>query len=180
MTRITKDTSLKDLASIVSTALAEAGIEAVLVGGAAVSIYSDNIYQTYDLDFVTRSSNKAISEVLEPLGFTRSGKGRHWKNSDTDFLVEFPGGDLNFGETNMSIESTSMLSTPFGSLRVITATQAVMDRLAAFAHWGDNQSYRQATLIVRGNDIDWDELRSWADKEGVKSSLIDELVVVSQ
>jgi len=175
MTKIAKDTTLKDLASIISTALTEAGIEAVLVGGAAVSIYSDNAYQTYDLDFVTRHSARAISEALRPLGFERQGKEKHWQNPNTNFLVEFPGSDLSFGETDASIESTATLSTSLGSLRVITPTQTVMDRLAAFIHWNDGQSHRQAVLIVENNDIDWGELHKWADKEGVEHSVIADL-----
>jgi len=50
-----------------------------------------------------------------------------------------------------------------------------MDRLAAFVHWGDKQSYEQAVLIVQNNDIEWDLLYEWAKNEGADSSVIDEL-----
>ena len=48
---ITRETTLTDLAAIVSTALERHGIGATLSGGAAVSIYSDNRYESEDLDF---------------------------------------------------------------------------------------------------------------------------------
>lgn len=41
---IDEHTSLEELAAIVSEALEEAGIIATLSGGAAVSIYSDDVY----------------------------------------------------------------------------------------------------------------------------------------
>jgi len=50
---ITKKTTLIELAAIVSDALENAGITATLSGGAAVSIYTDNRYESFDLDFVT-------------------------------------------------------------------------------------------------------------------------------
>jgi hypothetical protein len=42
MTRITATTSLQEIAAIVSTALENAGISAVLGGGGAVTHYSEN------------------------------------------------------------------------------------------------------------------------------------------
>lgn len=45
--------SLKDLAGLVSEAMRKGGVDAVLVGGACVTIYTDNRYQSYDLDYVS-------------------------------------------------------------------------------------------------------------------------------
>jgi len=50
---ITEETTLTELAAIVSDVLEREGIVATLSGGAAVSIYSDNRYVSEDLDFVT-------------------------------------------------------------------------------------------------------------------------------
>ena len=44
---------IKELACFVYELLKNNGIDAVLVGGACVSIYSQNRYQSYDLDFAT-------------------------------------------------------------------------------------------------------------------------------
>ncbi len=44
---------LKELACLIYETLKNSGINAVLVGGACVSIYSHNRYQSSDLDFAT-------------------------------------------------------------------------------------------------------------------------------
>ncbi len=68
---IDENTSLAELAVIVSSALEDAGIIATLSGGAAVSIYSDNAYESADLDFVTFESKKKLASVVGALGFTQ-------------------------------------------------------------------------------------------------------------
>lgn len=78
MKRISKSTTIKELAAIISSALTECGIEAVLVGGAAVSIYTDNQDLTYDLDFVSPHRIELIAEALQPLSFARQDAGRHF------------------------------------------------------------------------------------------------------
>ena len=44
--------SLGDFAGYISAELRKRGIDVILVGGACVTIYSLNRYQSYDLDFV--------------------------------------------------------------------------------------------------------------------------------
>ena len=66
-----KNLPLKYLAIYVSDYLCKNGVETILSGGACVSIYTDNKYISYDLDFVLTSSdvqNKA-KELLEEIGF---------------------------------------------------------------------------------------------------------------
>jgi hypothetical protein len=46
-----KNITLKELAAIVSKKLKEHKLDCTLVGGACVSIYSQNRYQSYDLDY---------------------------------------------------------------------------------------------------------------------------------
>ena len=62
---------IKELASIISSKLNEKGIDAILVGGACVSIYTKNKYLSIDLDFVSSASIKEISPALSELGFER-------------------------------------------------------------------------------------------------------------
>jgi len=84
MTVIRKQTSILDLAVIVSTALERANITAVLSGGAAVSIYTDNRYKSMDLDFVSTAETKVIEAALVPLGFKRQDGSRYFTHDDTD------------------------------------------------------------------------------------------------
>lgn len=69
---ISNDTSLTELATVVSEALGAAGVVATLSGGAAVSIYSANRYLSEDLDFVTNAVMSELERVLVPLGEPQS------------------------------------------------------------------------------------------------------------
>lgn len=71
MNRINKDSGIPEIAAFVSEALEEAGIDAVLSGGATVTVYAENPYMTGDLDFVSSAPTTRIEEVLSALGFTR-------------------------------------------------------------------------------------------------------------
>lgn len=61
---INPETSLEELAAIVSQALAQAGIDAVLSGGGTVAQYSENEYMSADLDFVTRLPARQPGQAL--------------------------------------------------------------------------------------------------------------------
>ena len=173
MTEISSGTSLEELAAIVSGALERAGITATLSGGAAVTIYADNEYLSGDLDFVTNARMVRLEEALAPLGFIRQAGARQLRHPDTELYVEFPPGPLAFGETTLAGDDTAMLVTQYGPLRIVTPTQLVMDRLAAFTHWHDGQSYDQAVMVARRQDIDWGELGVWADREGIETSVVE-------
>jgi len=68
---IHEESTLEEVASIVCTALDESGISVVLSGGAAVSIYSDNEYESYDLDFVPMGLARRVDRIMESLDFSR-------------------------------------------------------------------------------------------------------------
>ncbi len=72
-----KKINIKDLAALVCHKLTENDIDAVLVGGACVSIYTKNEYASFDLDFVSHARLKNIAPVLKELGFYREGT-RHF------------------------------------------------------------------------------------------------------
>lgn len=56
-----------------------------------------------------------------------------------------------------------------GELRIISPTDCVKDRLAAYYHWGDQQSLEQAVIVAKDNEIDLDELKRWSRAEGKSS-----------
>ena len=162
MTSIRPDTSIVELAAVVSKALEAAGVTAVLSGGAAVSIYTSNRYQSLDLDFVTSEQLSKLATILEPHGFVR-GKGRHLEHPHTDLYLEFPPGPPAVG--GYIITEWSSLETEYGTIQMLTPTQMVMDRLAAFFHWNDPQALDQAVLIAQDNTLEWPALEDWASLE---------------
>ena len=155
--------SMIELAAIVSQALEAAGVVAVLSGGSAISVYSDNRYRSFDLDFVTSESLSKLARVLEPLGFEK-GKGRYFEHPDTDFYVEFPPGPIAVGGT--VITQWTRLETAYGIIQILSPTHMVMDRLAAFIHWTDPQALDQAVMVARAHALDWPSLEAWALEEG--------------
>ncbi len=171
MTGITANTSLQEIAAIVSTALENAGIPAVLGGGGAVTHYSENEYMSTDLDFITVARNKEIAPVVAELGF--SPEGKDFYHPESQFFLEFPPGPLSFGDRYVDSSQTTILKTKYGSVRIITPTQCVMDRLAWFKHGNDSQAREQAIMVAKRNQIDWDEIYSWSKNEGISSVDID-------
>jgi hypothetical protein len=172
---ITADTSPFELAALVSQTLEDAGIKATLSGGAAVSVYTHNRYQSSDLDFVTAARRDALSAALRPLGFRLANDLRHFVHPGTPLFLEFPAGPLEFGDRVVHHDEIPRLQTPWGPLRVITPTQCVMDRLAAFWHWRDRQSWDQAVMVAAHQTVDYDELVAYAASEGADSSDISRL-----
>lgn len=172
MRRVTTETTMAELAAIVSEALEAAGIVATLSGGGAVAIYADNRYVSKDLDFVTTALLAELKPVLEPLGFVHSGSPRLlvFEHPATTWYLEFPPAPLGFGGTYVDATTIGALSTAAGKIRVITPTHSVMDRLIAAVSWQDPQSLDQALLVARNQEINWNELDAWVVAEGISTS----------
>lgn len=168
MTEITSDSSLLEVAALVSEALESAGIIATLSGGGAVSIYTENVYQSYDLDFVTAAMIADLTPALEPLGFRHTPGTRfaQFEHPLIEWYLEFPASPLTFGHLEADHGDCAVIDLPVGQLRIITPTQSVMDRLSAAFAWSDPQSREQAILVATSNEIDWQALEAWFGDEG--------------
>lgn len=157
--------TIGELAAYVSGHLAGRGIKVVLSGGACVSIYSANQYRSDDLDFIESGSvtRKALKQALGEIGFME--KNRYFQRSDTRFFLEFPPGPLAVGREPVKEAAQKRYST--GTLRLLSPTDCVKDRLAAYFHWRDLQSLEQALLVCARNPVDLREVRQWAKNEGM-------------
>lgn len=120
MRSVDASTSIEELAAAVSQALEGAGIRATLSGGGAVTVYSENEYESADLDFITSARNDLIARALEPLGFCHRPGKREFTHPGTDYYVEFPPGPLAFGGTVISDSDAAVVETAFGPLRIVT------------------------------------------------------------
>ena len=163
---ITAGTTAVELAARVSQALEAAGIKATLSGGGAVSIYTENEYQSKDLDFVTSERRDRLAAALEPLGFALASDRRHFSHPKTELFLEFPAAPLQFGNRVVQHDDIPKMDTAWGPLRVVTPTLCVMDRLAAYWHWHDRQSWDQAVMVARHHPVDHDTLVAYARDEG--------------
>lgn len=150
---------------LVSQALATAGIDAVLSGGAVVSIYTRNEYESGDLDFISTADTGRIATAMNALGFER--EGRMFTHPHTNLFVEFPPGPLAIGEELIRSTEVEVRKTAKGTIRLLTPTQCVMDRLAAYFHWGDLQSLDQALMVSKKQKIHLTKIEVWAKREGM-------------
>lgn len=172
---IDENTSLEELAVLVSKSLEECGISATLSGGAAVSIYSANEYESADLDFVTSERQAALAAAIEPLGFELSKNLRQFFHPNSQWFVEFPPGPLGFGDTTVDHNDIPVLQTVYGPLRIVSPALSIMDRLAAYWYFNDGQCWDQAKMIAERNDVDWERVYAWAVTEGQPPEDIDRL-----
>jgi hypothetical protein len=156
--------SLKKLAAYISHYLRENGIPNVLTGGACVSIYTENSYQSYDLDFVNIEGVpiSGVSSRLKEIGFEE--KGRIFLSDKAKYSVDILSPPLSVGRQQIltvnSIEVDKLI------LELLTPTDSVKDRLAAFYFWNDRQAFEQALLIQAHKKVDFDEIRKWSEMEG--------------
>lgn len=159
-----REMTAEELAGLVCQALREAGITVTLSGGACVAIWSCGKYVSQDLDFIEEGPvpRRQVIEAMKTLGF--QPEGRYFVHLDTQFFVEFPTGPLMVGDER--VERVSIRNTPGGELRLLSPTDCVKDRLAAYFHWNDRQALEQAVLVASAQQIDLDNVRQWSDSEG--------------
>ena len=159
------DMSQAEFGAFVQSHLRDHGIEVVLSGGASVAIYSEGKYVSVDLDMVPKYSlnRPKLTAAMRILGFDEP-KARSFIHPDSPHIVEFPAGPLSVG--GEPVKEIVEIKYSTGILRVISATECVKDRLAAYYHWGDLPSLDQAVLVAKANDVDLKEIGRWSEIEG--------------
>lgn len=168
--QITQKSTLAEIGAIVCEALKKIGIEAILSGGAVVSIYTNNKYESFDLDFVSIADRKKIKSAMLSLGF-KQDQSRHFIHPHSKYFVEFPGAAMMIGD--QPIKEFSEIKLPQGTLKLLTPTDSVKDRLAAYYHWNDRQALNQAIWIAQEHPVKMGEIKSWSEKEGMSSKFKD-------
>jgi hypothetical protein len=160
-----KDMSIGELAAFVCTHLLENSIICTLSGGACVSIYSKNQYQSWDIDFIemVTYSRKQIRDIMKEIGFDEVN--RYFVHPDTKYFVEFPSGPLAIG--SQPVKEVNYIEFTTGTLRILTPTDCVKDRLSAYYFWDDLQSLEQAIMVANEYIIDLDDINNWSESEGM-------------
>jgi len=163
-----RDMTVGELAAYVAGHLGGRGFDVVLSGGACVMLYSRGDYVSMDLDFVRTGvgAGRRLREALAEIGFAE--KGRCFAHPETDFLLDFPGGPLAVGR--QPVEAVRTLEFPTGTLRLLSPTDCVKDRLANYFHFGDRQCLHQAMLVTRAEAVDLDDVARWSAAEGKREA----------
>lgn len=163
-----KELSRLELAALVTETLKDAGIDVVLSGGSCVSIYSSEKYVSKDLDFigVSLKSNRQIAKAIQSLGFKNLPKNsRHFAHVETTFTLEFPSAPLMIGDEHIKLNAVGAIDTDLGTLRLLTPTDCVKDRLANHYYFGDKQCLEQALLVAKTHPINLTALKQWHQNE---------------
>jgi hypothetical protein len=124
-------------------AIAEAPI---LVGGAAVELFTEGGYVTGDLDFVG-SVPPPVAAKLREVGFRR--QGRHWVHEGEQIFLELPGERLEPDEPPIE-----RAVGPW-TVRIVSAEGLLVDRLAAVKFWRSETDAANALLLLRSDGIRW-------------------------
>ena len=154
-----------ELSAYIQSHLLKAGIDVVLSGGSVVTIYSNNKYVSKDLDLVNIYATKhgKIKASMLELGFQE--KGKYFTHKETQLFIEFPAGPLAIGEEVINNIVEKEVET--GILRIISPTDCVKDRLAAYYYWNDKQSLVQAEYVATAQNIDLKNIEEWSKREGM-------------
>jgi hypothetical protein len=152
-----------ELAAYVHAHLRQESIDVVLSGGALVTLYSHDRYISKDVDLINIkfSSRRNLKKAMEQIGFKQNG--RHFVHPDSQFIIEFPDGPLSVGEE--PVKEIQEIQFETGTLRVISPTDCVKDRLCAYYFWGDLQGLEQAVMVAEINQVDIGEIERWSKRE---------------
>jgi hypothetical protein len=139
------------------------GIEVVLSGGACVTIYTKNQYLSHDLDFVLISAEKQkeVRRLLLTEGFFQ--ETRYFRHKNTEYFLDFVSPPLSVG--NEPVKEISEIKRGRNILKLLSPTDCVKDRLAAYYHWDDRQALEQARLVCKNRKVDLREIRRWSKAE---------------
>ncbi len=162
--KLTSHSTLRNVAVIVAQGLKNAGIEAVLTGGACATIYSEGEFQSNDLDFILGGAvtRAQLDDAMRAIGFRR--KTDHYVHPRTAFFVEFPRGALSIGRDS----SIRPVDLKIGKARVtaLSATDSCRDRLAAYFFWDDLSGLTAALAIARHQRVSLIAIKRWSEMEG--------------
>jgi hypothetical protein len=122
----------------------------VLVGGAAVELYTLGAYTTGDVDLVG-AVTPGVARALKEAGFER--RGRHWIHESAQVFVEFPGESLDPEEEALWMEFEGR------RIRIISIEDLLVDRLGAWQYWQSAVDGVNALLLWRAQEESIDSER---------------------
>lgn len=114
----------------------------ILVGGAAVELYTSGAYTTGDLDFVG-TVTPSLEGALRAAGFERHG--RHWIHESAQVFIEFPGTTLGAGE------QASWVQAAGHTVFLVSVEDLLVDRLGAWQYWRSTVDGANAWLLWRAH-----------------------------
>jgi hypothetical protein len=120
---------------------------------------------SYDLDFILISieKQKDVKRLLLAAGFFQDGG--YFKHKDTKYFLDFIPPPLSVGSE--PVKKISEIKRGTNILKLLSPTDCVKDRLAAYYHWDDRQALDQARLVCKDCRVNLVEIRRWSNEEGM-------------
>ena len=159
--------TLEETAAYICEKLKEKNIDVVLSGGSCMEIYTQSNFSSYDIDFIPNPSvtSKQIEKTMFELGFEKTNS-RYYKYENNPNYIEFPTGPVSLG--NHLTKEFSELKTHVGTLKLLTPTDCIKDRLCALVYHGGEECFNQAIAVAHLNIINKENLLDWANNENKK------------
>jgi hypothetical protein len=155
---------------LVADRLREAGLEPVLVGGAAVEFYTAGGYTTGDIDLALAHGPETDAAFAD-LGFRK--QGRFWVREDLDLLFEAPAPAGLPGET----APRTMIEIDGLVVVILGIEDLLIDRLRAWIHGTSDEDGRWARrlALLYSDRLDWSYLRAKTAPVAVEARALAEL-----
>ena len=159
-----KNCTEEQLWKYVGVHLSKNGFDAVLVGGAVVSIYSNGAYESGDLDFIIQNIFKdKLPKVMAEIGFMK--KGRHYVHPECDHLfVEFPPGPIEIGGDAQI--KPNVVKSEGTEIKILGPTDCIKDRLASYIYFHCQEGIGQALLVAKSQPFNKTNVKNWCEREG--------------
>ncbi|MCK4556255.1 MAG: hypothetical protein KAU47_01965, partial [Candidatus Aminicenantes bacterium] len=90
---------------------------------------------------------------------------RYFKHKDSEYFLDFVSPPLSVGSE--PVKKITEIKKGKRTLKLLSVTDCVKDRLAAYYHWEDRQALEQAILVCRNNNVDLKEVERWSKNEGM-------------
>lgn len=157
-----------ELAALVVETMAGAGIVVVLVGGSCACIYTNERFGSLYLDFIdmTYARKKEIAAPLGEIGFASRGASRYFEREGCRWSIEFPTAPLAVGHELITSDRVAELETEVGTIRLLSPTDCIKDRLLWWYLENDGQCWEQAPDIAHNQKILWSDLKTWHEGGG--------------
>lgn len=173
--KINSKTTVQELLAIIYQHLTENNISAVVTGGTVVSVYTDNKYESLDIDLISPSEQKELMEVMAKIGFHPTVKdSKDLAHKSTAITIEFPGRSVILGGRLEKVDHEQVVEGV--RVKMLSPTQSVQDRLEAYIAWKDIQGLEQAEWICEKQPVSLDRIKAWSKSAGANTEQMNEII----
>ena len=129
-------------------------------------VYAPDAKASFDQDYIAWFADRKneFDRALEEIGFRR--KVRVYTSSATLISLEFPDDQILIGNDFLRFEDCARLERNDLSLRLLTPTDCVRDRLCGFFYYNDIGNLNTAVAVAKAKNVEPEGIRQWAEREG--------------